>query len=97
MIGTEKITTGLVWADKTISCTVPASTSTGTQNVLVHTALGGDSNSIPITVTLTVPTITKVEPASPVIGSTATITGTGFGDSQEPEAQQAMCRSAQKK
>ncbi|MGV8124215.1 MAG: IPT/TIG domain-containing protein [Candidatus Xenobiia bacterium LiM19] len=82
MIGTEKITTGLVWADKTISCTVPASTPTGTQNVLVHTALGGDSNSIPITVTLTVPSITKVEPASPVMGSTATITGTGFGDSQ---------------
>jgi len=82
MIGTEKITTGLVWADKTISCTVPATTPTGTQNVLVHTALGGDSNSIPITVTLTVPSITKVEPVSPVMGSTATVTGTGFGDSQ---------------
>jgi hypothetical protein len=82
MIGTEKVTTGLVWADKTITCTIPASTPTGSQNVLVHTALGGDSNSIPITVTLTVPAITKVEPSSPVMGSTATITGTGFGDSQ---------------
>ncbi len=81
-LGTEKITTGLVWADKSISCTVPSAAQTGSQNVIVHTAYGGDSNSIPVTVTLTVPSITKVEPSSPVIGSTVTITGTGFGDSQ---------------
>jgi len=59
----------------TITVIVPAGATTG--NVTVTTA-GGTSNGLPFTVTLPVPAITRLNPTSGLVGTTVTITGTGF-------------------
>jgi hypothetical protein len=59
----------------TITVTVPVGATTG--NVTVTTA-GGTSNGLVFTVTLPVPAITRLNPTSGLVGTTVTITGTGF-------------------
>ena len=81
-IGTTQITSGLVWTDKSIICTIPTSIAYGTYYILVHTATGGDSNSLLLYVTANTPTISSISPSSPVQGEAMTITGTYFGTSQ---------------
>jgi hypothetical protein len=81
-IGAVQITAGLVWSNKTITCTVPLDYPNGTFPVIVHTAMGGDSNSIDVTVTKNRPAITSITPSAPVVGQAMTITGTNFGTAQ---------------
>ena len=61
---------------QTIAATVPNGATTG--NVVVTTA-GGPSNGVLFTITTPVPTITRIAPPSGAVGSTVTLTGTGFG------------------
>jgi len=60
---------------QTILATVP---NTTTGNVVVTNA-GGPSNGVLFTVTTPQPTLTTVNPTSGNIGTTITLTGTGFG------------------
>ncbi|MDO7874712.1 IPT/TIG domain-containing protein [Hymenobacter sp. ASUV-10] len=59
----------------TITVVVPAGATTGNLTV---TTPGGTSNGLPFTVTLPVPAITRLNPTSGLVGTTVTITGTGF-------------------
>lgn len=64
------------WSDSTILATVPAAASTGS---VVVSASGGSSNGQIYTV---IPTVVGLAPNSGVIGSTVTVTGSGFGATQ---------------
>src|SRR3979411_1811614 len=66
------------WNASTIAVPVPSGATTG--NVIV-TANGAPSNGAPFTV-LRTPSITSLSPASGVVGTSVTITGTNFGTSQ---------------
>jgi len=66
------------WAAKSIVVTVPAAATTG--NVVV-TVNGGPSNGVSFTVA---PNITGVSPNMGAVGTTVTISGTGFGLSPSP-------------
>ena len=67
------------WSDSSIVADVPAGTAEGSGPVIV-TVGGTASNSMSFTVTG--PQITTLSPTSGAIGSSVTITGSGFGSSQ---------------
>ena len=74
-----KATSIATWSDTSIVADVPAATAEGSGPVIV-TVGGAASNSVPFTVTG--PQITSLSPNSGTIGSSVTITGSGFGSSQ---------------
>ena len=65
------------WSGTQIVATVASSSMTGNTQVLQN---GVWSNKIPFTVNI--PTITNVNPISGVVGTSVTLTGSGFGNSQ---------------
>jgi hypothetical protein len=67
------------WSDTSVTAIVPSTASTG--NVVV-TVNGTASNGVLFTVTPPNPHITTVNPSSGAIGSSVTITGTGFSSVQ---------------
>lgn len=67
------------WSDSSIVADVPAGTAEGSDPVIV-TVGGAASNSMSFAVTG--PQITSLSPTSGAIGSSVTITGSGFGSSQ---------------
>ncbi len=67
-----------IWTDATITVPVPAGATTG--NVVV-TVGGVASNGVSFTV-LPTPSITSLSPSSGTVGTSITITGTGFGTTQ---------------
>jgi RHS repeat-associated protein len=68
----------LSWSDSSISVQVPSSATTGPVTVTVS---GFASNGVTFTVTSPL-TITAISPAQGTVGSSVTITGTGFGGTQ---------------
>jgi RHS repeat-associated protein len=66
------------WSDTTITLVVPMATTSGP---VVVTENGVASNAVQFTV-LEALTVTGVSPSSGMVGSTATISGTGFGPTQ---------------
>ena len=71
--------TPTAWSATSITAPVPIGATTG--NVVV-TVGGVASNGISFSVTIPTPSITNLNPASGVIGTSVTITGTNFGASQ---------------
>jgi len=67
------------WSATSIAAPVPNGATTG--NVLV-TVNGLASNGVSFSVTSTAPSITSLNPASGVVGTSVTIAGTNFGASQ---------------
>ena len=67
------------WTDTQVVCLVPAGIEGPVQVTLTTT--GGTSNGVTFDV-LTPPVLSGIDPASGVAGSTVTLTGTDFGDTQ---------------
>ena len=72
------VATPTSWSATSIAVPVPSGASTGNVVVTVGTAA---SNGVSFTV-LAPPSITSVSPTSGVVGTSITITGTGFGSTQ---------------
>src|SRR5262249_52641931 len=70
--------TNVTWTDTTITATVPSGATSGPLTV---TNFGATSNGVQFNLEGT-PTITNVSPVVGYIGTTVTITGSGFGASQ---------------
>jgi IPT/TIG domain len=67
------------WNDTQIVAPVPSGATTGS---IVITTAGGQATSSTFTVTVPAPTISSISPASGLIGTSVTITGTNFGGTQ---------------
>ncbi|WP_216680443.1 IPT/TIG domain-containing protein [Hymenobacter siberiensis] len=74
--GVATASVGIIDA-QTIAVTVPNGATTG--NVVVYAGNGIASNGLLFTVTTPVPTISRIAPPSGPIGTTVTLTGSGFG------------------
>ncbi len=72
----------LSWGDSSISVQVPSGSTTGPVTVTVN---GFASNGVTFTLTSAL-SITTISPAEGAVGSTATITGAGFGGTQSDSA-----------
>jgi hypothetical protein len=75
--GTSAVPTS--WSATSIVATVPAGATTG--NVVV-TAGGTASNGVNFTVTVPAPSITSLNPAAGLVGTSVTISGANFGATQ---------------
>lgn len=69
------------WSDTSITARLPSNVTLGSGS-LVLTRYSVDSNGVPFTVE-GAPTIASISPATSAVGSTATITGSGFGPSAD--------------